>query len=358
MRIKKHKQNEILSIHIMDPPSDKEDVLEPISEVLPVAPVKIRHIVLSGGGICGFTFYGCLRESHRLGVWDIANIETIYGTSVGAIFAVILSLKPFFTWDELDAFLIKRPWHQIFTFDLNTFLQSIQKCGMFDQKVMEQFLSPLFRAVDISLNITMREFYEKTGIEIHIIATKLVDLSSICKFELFDISHVTHPDWKVSHAVYCSCSLPIVFSPYTLDGNYYIDGGVLCNYPVNPCIQRCDNPDEIFGLSSGILENIPGAEDGEECPPPAEPSSFLNSLIDYILMLFNSMWYKITIKPAQIKHHICSDISKLNIYDMYRAASSEEYRIELIEHGVAKTRDAVCIRALHGTCSTGTPLPL
>lgn len=46
---------------------------------------KIEHIVMSGGGIVGLSFYGILRESNKRGKWDINNIKTIYGTSVGSI---------------------------------------------------------------------------------------------------------------------------------------------------------------------------------------------------------------------------------------------------------------------------------
>jgi hypothetical protein len=120
-----------------------------------------------------------------------------------------MGMKSFFTWDEIDAYLIKRPWHQVFTFDIKTMLNSIYACGFFNVKVMEQLFSPLFSAIDISLNITMQEFYEKTGIDIHIYVTKMENISSICSFELLDISYKTHPEWRLIDAVYCSSALPI-----------------------------------------------------------------------------------------------------------------------------------------------------
>ena len=38
---------------------------------------KIEHIVMSGGGIVGLSFYGVLRESNKRGKWDINNIKSI-----------------------------------------------------------------------------------------------------------------------------------------------------------------------------------------------------------------------------------------------------------------------------------------
>ena len=52
-------------------------------------PEIIRHIVCSGGGVTGFSFYGILKECYARGIWKVENIKTIYGTSVGSIFAVL-----------------------------------------------------------------------------------------------------------------------------------------------------------------------------------------------------------------------------------------------------------------------------
>jgi predicted acylesterase/phospholipase RssA len=295
-------------------------------EETPLPP--IRHLVLSGGGICGFIFYGALRESHRMGAWDIRNIESIHGCSIGSVFAVIISLKSFFTWEEIDSYLIKRPWHQLFTFDLQTMIQSIHTCGLFHMKYIEQFYAPLFHAVDISLNITMRELYEKTGIDIHIIVTRLTGNASIGKFEMIDVSHTTHPDWKVIEAVYCSSALPLVFSPHIIDGDYYIDGGFMCNYPINQCIERCGNPDEIFGLSNSVVE-----KDESLAKESAEPVHLVKTLFDFLLMLINSMWYKITMKPSKVNAQFNCTMDAFDMGNMYRTATSEEYRMELVNIG-------------------------
>jgi predicted acylesterase/phospholipase RssA len=85
-------------------------------------PKKIKHIVISGGGTDGFISYGILRESQKYGFWEKDDIESIYGTSIGAIFSIIISLK--FDWDTLDDYIIKRPWHTVFTFDMNSILNS------------------------------------------------------------------------------------------------------------------------------------------------------------------------------------------------------------------------------------------
>ena len=39
----------------------------------------IKHIILSGGGIAGFSYYGALKETAKQGLWDINNIKTSIG---------------------------------------------------------------------------------------------------------------------------------------------------------------------------------------------------------------------------------------------------------------------------------------
>ena len=96
----------------------------------------IKHIVCSGGGVTGFSFYGMLKECYNRNMWKLENIETIYGTSIGSIFAVILALN--YDWNTLDDYLIKRPWQNVFKFDLYSILDSLQKRGIFDKKTIQE----------------------------------------------------------------------------------------------------------------------------------------------------------------------------------------------------------------------------
>jgi NTE family protein len=41
-------------------------------------------------------------------------------------------------------------------------------------------------------------------------------------------------------AILASCSMPMVFTPTEIDGRWYVDGGVLNNFPIEPLRGRCD----------------------------------------------------------------------------------------------------------------------
>jgi NTE family protein len=196
---------------------------------------KIKHLVISGGGPTGISFYGVLRELNNNGIWKIEDIETMYGTSVGSLLSVILCLN--YDWETIDDYLIKRPWQKIFKFNMYTIVDSFQKRGFYSINIFKESFLPLFNGKDISMDITLQEFYDLNGIEIHIFATELNT------YELIDFSYKTHPDLKVIEAVYYSCSLPIIFSPILKNESCYCDGGLLLNYPLEKCLENGANKD-------------------------------------------------------------------------------------------------------------------
>lgn len=278
-------------------------------------PSTIRHIVCSGGGVTGFSFYGILKECYSRGIWKFENIETIYGTSVGSIFAVILALN--YDWKTMDDYLIKRPWHNVFKFDLFSILDSIDRRGIFGIKTIEDTFSSLLLGKDIPINVTMKEFYDITKIEIHIFTTEIMN------FELVDISYKTHPDWRVIDAVYSSCSIPIIFSPLIKENKCYCDGGLLLNYPVDKCIENGANPSEIIGLCSDTTASNTDIMDEN------------SSLLDYVIVILKKV---IAAFLPKVQHVIPNEFKigspEISIYDIVTTTSNTNRRIELIQNGV------------------------
>jgi predicted acylesterase/phospholipase RssA len=277
---------------------------------------KIKHIVISGGAQTGLAFYGVLKESEKQNFWNIQNIQTIYATSVGAMMAVILCLK--YDWDTLDSYLIKRPWQNIFKIDLYTIIKAFDQRGIFSIQLIEEIFSPLFLGKDIPISVTMKEFYDLTGIELHIFTTELN------KFETIDLSYKTHPEWKILDAIYCSSTLPIVFSPIIKDDTKcYIDGGFLLDFPLSKCLQYVDNEDEIFSIrkrnnkKNNIIDNT-------------------SSFFDFLMTIINNLLKRILndTNKYSIKNEIAVIDQAVSIQDIISTAFSIEERQRLIQHGV------------------------
>jgi predicted acylesterase/phospholipase RssA len=279
----------------------------------------IKHLVISGGGAVGFIEYSILREANKSGIWNIENIESIYGTSAGAIIGIFIALK--YDWDEIDNYLINRPWENVFKIDISLVLRSFDSKGILGKKIIEEIICPLLKGKDLEPTITMQELYEYSKIDIHIFSTE------IHKYETVDISHKTHPDWRVIDAVYCSACLPIMFVPYLKDGKCYSDGGIINNYPIYTCLNSGVNPDEILGITF---------------PKESETTRVIteeSSLFDYLFFILNKMrehsyLYAIKNKDYVIKYEIEMENAIDIVYDFVNVVSSQKKRSLLLDKGV------------------------
>lgn len=175
-------------------------------------PHTIKHIVCSGGGTFGFIAYGILKESFNDGFWHIKNIESMYGTSIGAILITLLSLLRYgaLTWDLLDNYIVMRPWQNVFNMDLYTITNSLQNGGILNKSSIVSVFAPLFKALDNDMNISLEAHYLKFGIEMHFYSTDLESMEPV------DFSYKTHPHMELLDAVYASCSLPSCFLPTSI----------------------------------------------------------------------------------------------------------------------------------------------
>jgi len=284
---------------------------------------NIKHIVLSGGGAQGLSFYGFLRESNKAGLWDIKNIKTIHGTSIGAFIGAVLCMG--FEWNIIDDYLVKRPWHTVFKLDLNAYLRVFATKGMVPKTIYDDVMKPLFAAKDIPLDVTMREFYEITGIEFHVYAA---ELNQLC---IVDISYKTHPDWKVTKALHCTSNVPIVFEPYIDDDKFYIDGGTLVNYPINQCILTGADPDEILGLykCSTCYKTVVD-----------EKSSFFDYILGLLSRVFDRIVFHTEGERPVIKYEYYVTDAVVNIDNLAATAASSEERQRLIQVGVDLAKNA------------------
>jgi predicted patatin/cPLA2 family phospholipase len=190
---------------------------------------KIKHLSISGGATWGFQGLGIIYEAVQQKFIDLKNIESVYGISIGSIIATMILLN--IDLDIIINYIIKRPWGNVWKITIDDILQSYQKKGIFDKKIIVEFFSPLLKSVDLSIDITMKQFYEYSGVELHIYTTE------VNQFEFIDLSYKTHPDWLLLDAIYASSAIPSIFSPLFLGEQCFIDGGVFLNDPSCKCIE-------------------------------------------------------------------------------------------------------------------------
>ena len=205
--------------------------------------MTIKHLVLSGGGASGFTNYGILKQLSKKKYIDIKNIESIHAVSAGCIISVLFLLSN--DWEELDNYMIKRPWDKLFGIEPMKLLNMWQKKGIHDASLFYEIYKPFFKLKDLNAETTLLELYEFTGVEIIMYATNLDN----DKLEKLVLSHKTYPNLEVYKAVAMSGAFPILFEPIFYDGKCIVDGGLLNNFPLNECLELNNNQKEILGIN-------------------------------------------------------------------------------------------------------------
>ena len=302
--------------------------------------MTIKHIVISGGGPTGLLSYGAAKYLEQQHFWSIDNIESIYGTSIGALFGVILSLHH--EWTTIDDYIIKCPWGEIIQKN-STFhdvLDIYTNKGAMSDDFFDIIMKPLLLAKDLTLDVTLEELYQFNKKEIHIMT---VELNT---FQLVNLSYKTHPLLKVMDAIKMSCAFPILFSPKIvvetekseksdLDNKEekkedrkrvccYIDGGVMCNYPVNVCMQeqKCD-PNEILGFRN-IWEKSNETIDHD------------SSLVDFLKICVKQMIRKLEDEKSYtgIKNEVSCIIETTDYSSWIDLCLSESMRTQYIQRGI------------------------
>jgi predicted acylesterase/phospholipase RssA len=276
--------------------------------------MTIKHLVISGGGPIMIQILGTLQHLENNNIININDIESLYGTSAGAIVGVLICLK--FDWATINDYIIKRPWHDVFTINPQSIFDSYSKKGIFDIKIIEKCFKPLFDAKDINIDISLQDFYNLTKIELHVYSFE------INKYELHDISYITHPKLSLMKAIQMTCGLPILFTPVCIEDKCFIDGGMACNYPLNYCISSGKKSGEIFGFKNKYS---------------SEKININNesTLFDFILnLLFKALTSVSTdhIQP-NIKNEIVLDTEYLTIDILKNSLSDIDIRRELLNNG-------------------------
>jgi len=290
--------------------------------------MTIKNIIFSGGGHTFYQTLGIIQTLEKNNIWKIENIEKIYGTSAGALLGAILCLK--FDWETLNDYFLNRPWNDVFNVDINSILSIFNKKGFFNITQLELIFKPLLHAKDLTLNITLKELYEYSKIELHMYSFE------INYFKLKEISYKTHPDLSLMTALNMTSALPIMFSPVCIDDKCYIDGGTFTNYPLSFCIEQNNKIDEILGIKNEFNgESINNTYDED-----IKKNDVINnesSLLDFFISFFQKLILNFNIDnnlTYKIKHEIYCECQSITFSFLNKVMSCIETRKKLLENGI------------------------
>lgn len=277
----------------------------------------IEHIVINGGGSNGLINYGALKYLNQQNFWDINNIKSIHGTSIGAIIAVLLSLK--YDWETLDDYIIKRPWDKEFEIKLEQLILINENKALMNNNMLNIIFEKLLDAKELNINITLQEFYNWNKIDIHFYCVELNN------FEKVNINYETNPELKLIDAIKMTSAIPIFFPPMIINNKIYVDGGIMCNYPIKDCIDYCDNKiDTILAFKNYSVE--------EKQVDLSETANFIEFISFFSKKVINFIQIKeeYPIIPFEVK---CTIQKNFNYIEWFQCFSDKSKRIQLLEQG-------------------------
>jgi len=287
----------------------------------------IKHIVISGGGPTGFVSYGVIKALHMAGAWNRETLQTVYGASIGGIVAVmaILGLE----WKTLDDYIIKRPWEKAFQSVGSDILSLIANKGIDGRAVIGIIMEPLMQSAGLELHSTLEEMKQMTGVDVHF-AT--VDVNGQKVVTAVDLCAATHPDMRICDAMAASLAVPLLFQPVIIDGSCYVDGGLLNNYPLSPCLEaHPDDTEAVFGI-----KNVWRTED----LAIRSETSFVEFVRTLVRKLHNTI--DSTLRQPDLAQEVICDVSDLsNVERWVEAMESPELRASLVQKGENLANDYI-----------------
>ncbi len=186
-------------------------------------PQKFDAIILSGGGTKAIAQLGVTHFYHELGVLDPEYATDFAGTSAGSIITLLLACG----YSPMEIFTEVYSIH-------NFFKPGSGSANFFD--VIKDFglisIKPAFELVEnmivrkLGKIPTLRELFLERGKRYYATAVNL------SKMRLEYFTPERNPGLKVTDAAKISSGLPFIFQRTKYRGDYYVDGGLGDNFPI------------------------------------------------------------------------------------------------------------------------------
>ena len=211
-----------------------------------------RNLVLEGGGVRGLAYAGAFTELEKNGV--LKEIEKVAGTSAGAIAGLMISVG--YSAGEIDSIMRLLPVQEFNDGKgglVGKYNRARKRYGIYKGHKFEEWLQELVRNRTSNKNLTFVQLHE-----LHLKNNLFKDFyctgTNLSRQQLEVFSYENSPDMPVELAVRISGGIPLYFEPVILDDhkrliekgdttlfrNYYVDGGMIANYPIS-IFDSCEN---------------------------------------------------------------------------------------------------------------------
>ncbi len=324
-----------------------------------------KNLVLEGGGIRGFAYAGAFSVLEEKGI--LQQIERVGGTSAGSIAGMLVSIG--YSAAEIDSIMMELPVQKFndgYGGLVGKYKRFKKDYGIYKGEAFEKWLQKLVAHKTGNPLLTFEQLHQlhlKNGLYKDLYCTG----TNLSKQQLEIFSYQNTPSMPLALAVRISSSIPLYFEPVALDNqlqkikrsdtvsfvNYYVDGGMLCNYPismfdtcetnvVNPLL--CDkvkfNPQTI-----GIKLERPQQIDSLNKNSIKIPAYDINNSSEYLFAFANLLMEALSRKYPGLENEIGRTIyiSQGNIFSKIKKTKQED-KLLLHENGIKAATDFLSLK--------------
>ena len=194
--------------------------------------MQIRNLVFEGGGIKCITYGGALKG--LMEEIDFNGVVRVGGTSAGAIFSLLVALN--YGVDEIQDMFLGMDFKKFMDGDFGFIRDTsrlLTQFGWYRGDAFTQWVQDVVDAKTGDPNTTFEQLKNMTEKgkqkfkDLYIVGYNL----NTGNAEVFCHEN-THAQVPIALAARISGSIPIIFKPVFLNEAYYVDGGVIRNYPI------------------------------------------------------------------------------------------------------------------------------
>ena len=188
---------------------------------------KPDTLVISGASTKVLCFCGIFRALFEKNIVDVGltSIKEIHTVSIGTFYSYCLLLG--MSEKVIYECMINSDFRQclnVDSIDFNSFIHSMGLVthGDYFRKIMKIILLHTFNKPDI----TLKELHEYNPITLFVKCVNISTQSSV------HFSHITHPNMSITELLIMTTTLPVLFRAQKYKGDYYVDGGISGNLPI------------------------------------------------------------------------------------------------------------------------------
>jgi NTE family protein len=205
-----------------------------------------KNLVLEGGGVRGLAYAGVFSVLEQKGI--IQQIERVGGSSAGSIAGMLLSIG--YNAAEIDSLMMELPLQKFkdgYGGLIGKYKRLKTDFGIFKGDAFEKWLQQLVAYKTGKPKLTFQELHQLHLSNKVLFKELYCTGTNLSKQQLEIFSFETTPNMPIALAVRISGGVPLYFEPVALDDqlhkikksdsvsfvNYYVDGGMLSNYPIS-----------------------------------------------------------------------------------------------------------------------------